>query len=63
MQILNSRWYEELKHQYEQEKIKMKENISQLNFQLDEMREKIGNLNKEKADLEVKIKGAEKQIK
>ncbi|GJQ76507.1 hypothetical protein Trydic_g2213 [Trypoxylus dichotomus] len=57
------KWYEELKHQYEQERAKLKDNINQLNSQLEEMSGKIGTLNNEKADLDMQVKAAEKQIK
>lgn len=61
--ILTCRWYEELKHQYEQERVKFRDNINQLNTQISQMTQKISELNKEKADLDTQVKITEKQLK
>lgn len=57
------RLYEELKQQYENEKLKLKETISIQNDQITEASRKISTLNSEKEALENKIKSLEKHIK
>ncbi|XP_044264556.1 protein Cep89 homolog [Tribolium madens] len=57
------KWYEELKHQYEQEKIKLKENIEVQAKQIEDFEKKISQNLKEKEELENMVKHLEKQIK
>lgn len=57
------RLYEELKMQYEQEKLKLKENIESQNKIIEELQKKISHQLREKDELENRIKHLEKQIK
>lgn len=57
------RWYEELKVQYEQEKMKLKENLEIQVKQIEELEKKVSHNLKEKEEFENTIKQLEKQIK
>ncbi|XP_063905027.1 protein Cep89 homolog isoform X2 [Zophobas morio] len=57
------KWYEELKLQYDQEKLKLKENIESQAKAIDDLEKKIAQHTKEKEELDNTIKHLEKQIK
>lgn len=57
------KWYEELKQQYENEKLKLCTNISCMNKQIKELTENITKLNLEKSEMDNKVKLCEKQLK
>ncbi|KAK4884986.1 hypothetical protein RN001_001257 [Aquatica leii] len=57
------KWYEELKNQYEQEKIKLKENLSLLQNQIVDLNKNIAVLKIGKEEFENKFKTAEKNLK
>lgn len=54
------RWYEELKQQYETEKIKLEKFIDELKLQIKELSAKVEILNLEKQSLENKLKTNDK---
>ncbi|KAF5301197.1 hypothetical protein FQA39_LY19103 [Lamprigera yunnana] len=57
------KWYEELKHQYEQEKLKLEELVDSLQQELNTLNQNIQALKVEKDELETKTKSLEKHIK
>jgi septal ring factor EnvC (AmiA/AmiB activator) len=61
--MIDFRWYEELKLQYEQEKTKLRENIETQAKLVEGLEKKIAQHSKEKEELDNMIKQFEKQIK
>jgi uncharacterized FlaG/YvyC family protein len=61
--MIDFRWYEELKLQYEQEKTKLRENIETQAKLVEDLEKKIAQHSKEKEELDNMIKQFEKQIK